>query len=323
MSNLAGSGIKINYSIRPAKSVERKMLCELLHYIKSSEDKQSYRYIGLGAKYFVDFLLFHNELGFDKMISIEADEENKLRYDYNKPLKCIDLVFGRTNDVLPTISWNNRERNIVWLDYDGKLDEYMFKDIEFLVNKMCPGSVFLISFNSSFYDSNDEIGKTRKRLGNYLPRNTTDVTFKSTSKRNQLYKNMLNECISNSIAKRNMFNPNEQVLYTQLVYFTYKDGAHMTTVGGIIHDEKIQSCLDFDILSSKFSFVSSCIDKEPNNITVPRLTYKEVQYLLKHMPSEGECVDVLNEVGLDEKDFKDFLKVYRYYPHFVQAYIAN
>ena len=322
MSNLAGSGNKINYSIRPAKSVERKMLCELLHYIKSSEDKQSYRYIGLGAKYFVDFLLFHNELGLDKMISIEADEGNQLRYDYNKPLKCIDLVFGRTNDVLPTISWNNSERNIVWLDYDGKLDEYMFTDIEFLVNKMCPGSVFLISFNSSCHDSN-EAKKIREKLGDYLPRNVTDAYLKNTPKRNKIYKNMINECINNSIKKRNMFNPNEQVFFKQLIYFTYKDGASMTTVGGIILDDKTLSCLDFGTLPSKYSFVSLCMDEEPNNITVPRLTYKEVQYLLKHMPSEGEHINVFNEVGLDEKDFKNFLKVYRYYPHFVQAYIAN
>ena len=98
---MPGSDQNINYQIRPSKSIERKMMCELVKEIQIIQGTSELRYIGMGAKYFTDFLLFHNEFGVTDMISIEAERERAMRYEFNKPLKSIQMIYGTTNEVLP------------------------------------------------------------------------------------------------------------------------------------------------------------------------------------------------------------------------------
>ena len=75
---MPGSDQNINYQIRPSKSIERKMMCELVKEIQIIQGTSELRYIGMGAKYFTDFLLFHNEFGVTDMISIEAERVDKV-----------------------------------------------------------------------------------------------------------------------------------------------------------------------------------------------------------------------------------------------------
>ena len=89
---MPGSDQNINYQIRPSKSIERKMMCELVKEIQIIQGTRELRYIGMGAKYFTDFLLFHNEFGVTDMISIEAERERAMRYEFNKPLKSIQMI---------------------------------------------------------------------------------------------------------------------------------------------------------------------------------------------------------------------------------------
>ena len=91
---MPGSDQLINYQLRPSKSIERKMMCELVKQIQIIEGTNELRYIGMGAKYFTDFLLFHNEFGVSDMISIEAERERAIRYEFNKPLKSIQMIYG-------------------------------------------------------------------------------------------------------------------------------------------------------------------------------------------------------------------------------------
>ena len=74
---------KINYSIRPAKSAERKMLCELIQHLSVFHKLSDYQYIGFGSTYFTDFSLFHRNLGINKMISIEKDPLNPLDWSFS------------------------------------------------------------------------------------------------------------------------------------------------------------------------------------------------------------------------------------------------
>ena len=129
---MPGSDQNINYQIRPSKSIERKMMCELVKEIQIIQGTSELRYIGMGAKYFTDFLLFHNEFGVTDMISIEAERERAMRYEFNKPLKSIQMIYGTTNEVLPQIDQFEEKMNLVWLDYDGAFSEGMLSDIETL-----------------------------------------------------------------------------------------------------------------------------------------------------------------------------------------------
>ncbi len=54
---------KIHYGLRPAKNIERKMMCECFWRLSAFHPVHNYRYIGFGSVYFSDFLLFHKVLG--------------------------------------------------------------------------------------------------------------------------------------------------------------------------------------------------------------------------------------------------------------------
>ncbi len=92
----------INYSLRPGKATERKMLCEAFRKLSFFRKLESYQYVGFGSTYFSDFSLFHKSLGLKNMISIEQNTQDCYRFEFNKPFKCIDLRLGHSNNILPT-----------------------------------------------------------------------------------------------------------------------------------------------------------------------------------------------------------------------------
>jgi len=62
---------KVNYVLRPAKNVERKMLCEAFQRLTNFASLREYRYIGFGSIFFSDFTLFHRNLGISDLIDID------------------------------------------------------------------------------------------------------------------------------------------------------------------------------------------------------------------------------------------------------------
>jgi hypothetical protein len=87
----------MNYLFRPAKNIERKMLCEALSRLSVIADVKHYQYVGFGSVYFADFTLFHKQLGIQKLISIESEEEMETRVRFNQPYSCIEVMVGFSN----------------------------------------------------------------------------------------------------------------------------------------------------------------------------------------------------------------------------------
>ena len=117
----------IDYSLRPAKFAERKMLSEIFSRLKVFASLESYRYIGFGSIWFSDCILFHKALGVEDVISIEKEQAHKARFEFNKPYKGIRLMMGSAADVLPGLDWAHR--SIVWLDYDDPLNPGILDDV--------------------------------------------------------------------------------------------------------------------------------------------------------------------------------------------------
>lgn len=324
---MPGTDMKINYGIRPAKTIERKLMCELFHHIKAALSEKDYRYIGLGAKYFADFILFHNEFGFDQMISIEAQEDKKDRYEHNKPLKCIEMLYGYTCYVLPQINWKTECKNIVWLDYDQTIERFMLEDTDYLIRNMPAGSMFFISFNSALGPRKasplDRLEILKQKLAEKFPPETSKRDLAEVNKDSTI-KRIIDKEIAESIAKVNLLKePDDHIMYKQLLYVTYQDGAPMTTVGGILLNKNQHELLSAFNIEDRVPFVVSNIEAAPFNINAPLLTYKEVHCLLEQLPVAIEEIDNIKVPGLDENDIRSFFSIYRYYPHFIQAYISN
>lgn len=102
---MAASYRRINYALRPAKAVERKMLCETFRRLHPFARIERYRYIGFGSIYFSDFHLFHRALGISDMLSIEKDEHAKECFEFNQPYKCVRMDFRPSSEVLPELEW--------------------------------------------------------------------------------------------------------------------------------------------------------------------------------------------------------------------------
>src|SRR5689334_751654 len=125
---------EINYTLRPAKSVERKMIVEMLGRLTYFNDLADYEYVGFGAAYFADFRLVHRVLGISSMLSMEKDTYALERYEANKPYETVRVRGGWASDLLPKeVNWDRPV--IAWLDFDGALDSDRLDEIAAVVDR--------------------------------------------------------------------------------------------------------------------------------------------------------------------------------------------
>jgi hypothetical protein len=312
----------INYSIRPAKCIERKMLCDTFRKLSIFAKVETYGYVGFGSTFFSDFSLFHRALNITNMISIEKDEEKQGRFLFNKPYKCINIVFGSSNEILPTLNWETRK--IVWLDYDGSLGINILSDVNYFCAKAQPGSVIVVSVNA-MPENNPELSMLEmpdyrfkllmEKIGaNRIPAESkpADLGGWGTAK---AYRKIISNEIHDSINSRNSGREiNAKIHYKQLFNFHYSDGAKMLTTGGILYDEGqthlVNQC-EFD----KVIFVRS--DENEYKIEVPSLTLKEIRSLNENLPSNED--EELELPSVKPSDINRYRKIYRYFPMFTES----
>ncbi len=311
---MSASYRKINYVLRPAKSVERKMLCEAFRCLSSFTSIEEYQYIGFGSTYFSDFYLFHKNLNLSAMYSIERDTSNKARFEFNRPFKCVKIYFGESNDILPTLDWT-KIPSIVWLDYDGKLNEEVISDINTVFSSAISGSLILISVNAKPSDPGDRVKELVRNVGeNRIPLGTEEKHLNKWGTA-LILREIINNEIEETLVKRNGgIDQNEKIIYNQLFNFHYKDDTEMLTLGGVIHKDsheyKFLNCT-----FSQLSFVRR--NHDPYLIIVPNLTYRELRFLDTHLPIEDGSS--LNLPGVPSNDINAYSRIYRYFPIFAEA----
>lgn len=317
---MSGSYSKINYRLRPAKAVERKIICDSLRELSAFGDVATYRYIGFGSTYFSDFILFHKFLHIEDMISIEKDKHAKERFEYNKPFGCIQMKYGDSSDIISTLEWS--KKSIVWLDYDSPLRQSILDDIDSLIGNLVPGSVLTVTVSAEPERSSNEdvkpdeyrMQKLKEEFSNEnIPFNIKpiDLTGKRLAK---LYKRMIDNQLKQSIANFNSARSSkEKIEYKQIFHFNYADGARMLTIGWLLFDKNSSAVVDKCQFNKHFN--TKDIDT-PYIIEVPNLTNKEVQYLDSKMPSI-DC-DSIERLCIPLKDIKNYAEIYKYFPSFVE-----
>lgn len=147
---MSASFEQFDYQLRSNKHIERKLVFELLLRARKYFSLEKYKYLGLGSLWFADHRLAHRLLNIDELISIEANEY-AARADFNKPYGSIKVLPGMSHEVLPQFKKEDWDTPyIVWMDYDGLLDENVQADLSKFVTNLQPGSVILITLNASF-----------------------------------------------------------------------------------------------------------------------------------------------------------------------------
>ncbi|WP_057831074.1 O-methyltransferase [Colwellia sp. TT2012] len=328
------SGDVINYSIRPAKTVERKIIRDLFSKLTAFQPLSNYKYIGFGSKYFSDFKLFHKDLHINDMVSIEADKEYSEKYKFNKPFDCIDLRFGFSTDVLVELKYD--KPYICWLDYDYAIKKSVIDDIDILLENLenNSGSIIAMSLNVRPYNHNTLKEELKNAEGTHqeLLKQKLDKLVESHFVPILIPKQGLNKAatvseiirqilINKITNKLNLINSALEVQdkwqFKQIFNFLYSDGAPMATWGWVFYKQcehsKYNLC-DFD--SSEFYSSNERVCE----IKIPNFTIKEINNLLECMPLKKPIDRKRLPANIYvESDVEDFSKIYKYYPTFVNA----
>ncbi len=316
------SGREINYSLRPAKSIERKMICEFLH--RSSKlyfDISKYTYIGFGSFYFSDFALFHKSLGINKMFSIEKDSNHQKRYDFNKPYNCITMHYENSSTVLNKIlKWDEKEKYFIWLDYDGCFSRNMVDDLKTCVNKLSNGSYICISFSLgvSLMEGKDLYDYLIKEAGEYVSPELKKSDVYNTNLANRIW-DVLIEAVKDAIKSKNSgveSSSGDKYTIEPVMFFQYKDNAPMMTICYMLARENERRFLnESDIAQVEFY-------KKTNSsysISVPQLTWLEVRKINSLLPEVDEEKVIAEVPFIEPADLKKYIKVYKYYPNYLEG----
>ena len=304
---------KVNYTLRPAKNIERKMIAEACARLSIFRPVNTYRYVGFGSPFFSDFRLFHRILGFQEMVNIEAEIADSERFDFNRPFGCIDMKYGRSSEVLSTLAWKGLP-TVIWLDYDCQLSSDILDDIEWLAAILEKSSLMIITVRSKpgdFGKGSNKIDEINLEFGERLP---AGIRQRDLTKRRfpETVRLIVNSTIADVLAGRNSATSNgERIEYRQIFNFIYNDGTPMLTLGGVLSEtaerDKFESC-GFDSLD----FCRSGSDAY--TILAPLLTFKEQRNLDSQLP--GSSVET---PGVNVEDIEAYSRVYRYFPAFTEA----
>lgn len=304
---------KINYTLRPAKNIERKMIAEACSRLATIMPLRAYRYIGFGSPFFSDFRLFHRTLGFSPMINIEAETDDEERFDFNKPFECVRMVYGKSSEVLPSLQWQDLP-TVIWLDYDTQLSKEILDDIGYLMAILQAMSLIIITVRrkaSDFGDGKEKLTAFEAEFGESLPPAITQRHL-AQSRFSTTLRMVINENIAAILGDRNAALPEEnQFEYRQIFNFVYDDGTPMLTVGGVLTQRSDRARFDScDLNSLDFCRTGS----DHYEIIAPSLTYKEQRHLDSQLPGSSP-----ESPGVPPEDIEAYRRVYRYFPTFTEV----
>lgn len=313
----------VNYSLRPNKNIERKLIFEALRALDPAFPLATYRYIGLGSMWFTDFVLAHKTLGIADLTSIERDVTHAARADFNRPFGCVKVVPGDTSRVLPTRQIDlGRAPAVVWLDYDTDLSGPAMDDIAMVCEKVPGRSIVLVTVNAhkgqlagvrdpqgnerSLLDALGFLTKSRVALDFDPKEDFTLRSFPKTAARVLL-----------DHLERTTRKSGRDERFVPLLNFTYSDGAPMVTVGGMIVDDSDRARLGGLKMREQFDFVRG---EEQVAVEAPLLTVKEKQALDQMLPrddapSEAEVVEQAR-FPLKAAHIAAYHRYYKQYPIF-------
>jgi hypothetical protein len=219
----------ISYDLRPAKQSERRILVDLL---KIGGDSglhiDTYRYVGMGANRFYDFLLLHKYLGISNMTSLEHDPDMFKRAEFNVPYGFINLEqktaaeFIGADHAVPA--------SIYWLDYDGGIGGELLADIASFSTKLKLGDFCFVTVAGEAPKVVQSVSSADRLiwLKESLAEMAGDITIEDAEKTS------FHRAVHKALfaAFRNAFSPRREGKFVPLLQVTYTDSLRMVTVGG-------------------------------------------------------------------------------------------
>lgn len=308
----------VNYSLRPNKGIQRSIVFEGLQTLQEQLGLRDCIYIGFGSIWFTDFVIAHKMLNISSMISIEANDIGCKRANFNRPFRTVQVEYGMSTEVLTKISLTeklNYRHWIVWLDYDGALDETVVEDLRFVIENAPPNSVLITTFNAN----GNKYGRPKQRaerirtiLGEVVPEELSAQQCDDENIATTLAKYVGDFMTSSAIG---ISRPGG---FEKTFSIQYRDGASMVTVGGVLPTIGAVTSVRHCTSDSAWGGCPSM------PITAPLLTLKEAAILQAQLPRARPLNrKTIQKLGFDleEDQIKAFERFYKYYPSFAQISI--
>lgn len=328
MTTLTESYLSVDYSLRPCKQVERRMLVDaLLLLAESGYPIRDYRYVGMGSIHFVDFAMFHKYLGINSMLSVELSAAIEKRVHFNVPYR--NAVRAETGTPIGSVitSLDQSIPHLLWLDYDNVLSPYMLADLSAAATRLCRGSLLLVTVDTEppghklvdkHISKNNYDATTVRRYyesvaGDYVVPNGGDSDFEY----DRLHGINI-QAIAGAIQNGQLGRRSEEVRFRPLFNFAYADGHRMLTAGGIMLSESDHRALQSGRLA-KTDYVRWSWKTAPCTIRIPRLTRREQMFLDQNMPKTAPWDNAAFELSAD--DFDDYARIYRFFPAYAELFI--
>jgi hypothetical protein len=312
---------RIDYSVRPAKHAERRMLCDVFRRLAAFDPVEQYRYVGFGSVWFSDFILFHRALGIRHMLSIEQAAASKNRFEANRPFN-LDIDFRTSTLVLPDMGYDRRQ--FIWLDYDDPLSPDMLRDVAIIATRARSGTVLVVSMQchrapeiaeadrERAIDENAATAEERFRLkfGARVDPEIGREDLSGWSFGNLSRAIMLSE-IASALETRRLANPADEISMFRICDFEYEDGAKMTTLAVVFFSPQEENRFDACGFGN-LEFVEN--PGEAVYIPTPKLTPREFRQLESQLPLAAGSDLVIGHIPPGEA--AGFTRLYRYFPNF-------
>ena len=306
------SYLKVNYALRPAKQVERRMLIDALQVLGfAGFPIRDFQYTGLGSLWFIDFMLVHKMLGIQRMLSVEQDAGIVRRVEYNQPFRCVQTRMAASKSVIPDLS---RElKHILWLDYDRRLQLGHLEDARLAAASLTPASILIITVDI------EPPGETLQKNYQYF-RDIAGDFWDPKFRVEQFGRDGL-ASVSTALLHRAMLSglaARPGLRFLPLFKFIYADGHRMLTVGGMIGGRNESRRLNGSGLRDCV-YVRRSLDDDPFEILVPPLTRRERLHLDQNMPCPKDWAP--DAFPLDPEFIKKYRDIYRFFPGYEELLI--
>jgi len=315
------SSHRVQYDLRPAKQIERRMIIDALQRLTLAGFPVSeYQYTGFGSVYFVDFILFHKMLGIYRMLSVEHSDELEKRVLFNRPFNCIGVRMEAAAAVIPTLSRDLR--HLLWLDYDGPISSEYIGDILSAMTHLSAGSIFLVTLDveppevGGLGDDSVKAGPKQWRAyyieqtGDLLDPKLTVAQF-AKSKLPAITTKIVHAAIRDGLAGR------QEVHYSPLFNFRYKDGHEMLTLGGIVVSQAEERMIERSTVgktSEEVPYIRRTLTAEASRVPNLVVTRKERISLDSMMPhGKGR-----KRFHLANDIIEQYAEVYRFFPAYAE-----
>lgn len=309
----------VSYDLRPAKQCERKMMLDSFSTaMESGFPISNYRYVGMGANRFYDFILMHKYLGIDKMISLEHDKDMFRRAEFNRPYKFIKILKTTAHGFISSDKFSGN--SIYWMDYDGGIRPDITQDITSLAPSVRLGDFIFFTVcgippkrlnKRSSSDRLSELKDTFRSLANSLTREDMEnVNFTKAVHK------ILHAAFTNAFVVRDegVFRPFFQV--------EYADGLDMLTYGGVFAESA--KCKKFvDLLKVKVPFLKHRILQ---NYRIRKFDLTEKERNLFDLAttakgSDAKEIGELKRLGFRAEELRSYGELLRYHPRYVETFI--